>query len=120
MRGPSACSGRVKEGGTAGPFHLVPPRHDARTPDASVEVPLAMTHRFTPLPAQVNLPKREHEVLQRGRDGKVFERSLEQNASGPQWTFYEGPPAANGMPGVHHVEARVFKDVFPRYRSMRG
>jgi isoleucyl-tRNA synthetase len=77
-------------------------------------------HRFTPLPAQVDLPAIEREVLDRWRDGKVFERSLEQNASGPQWTFYEGPPTANGMPGVHHVEARVFKDVFPRYRSMRG
>jgi isoleucyl-tRNA synthetase len=50
----------------------------------------------------------------------VFERSLERTASGPRWLFYEGPPTANGMPGVHHVEARVFKDVFPRYRTMKG
>jgi isoleucyl-tRNA synthetase len=68
----------------------------------------------------VDLPALEHEVLERWRDGKVFERSLEQNAGGPSWVFYEGPPTANGMPGVHHVEARVFKDVFPRYRSMQG
>ena len=59
-------------------------------------------------------------MLARWREGKVFERSLEQTADGPQWTFYEGPPTANGMPGVHHVEARVFKDVFPRFKTMQG
>src|SRR5690606_29941283 len=75
---------------------------------------------FRPLPAQVDLPALEHAILKRWRDGKVFERSLEQNAAGPSWVFYEGPPTANGMPGVHHIEARVFKDVFPRYKSMRG
>ncbi|MFG1877047.1 isoleucine--tRNA ligase [Sphaerisporangium sp. NPDC049003] len=75
---------------------------------------------FRPLPAQVDLPAFEAEVLDRWRDGKVFERSLEQNADGPSWIFFEGPPTANGMPGVHHIEARVFKDVFPRYKSMRG
>ncbi|MEW9528028.1 isoleucine--tRNA ligase [Microbispora sp. NPDC049125] len=79
-----------------------------------------MSSYFRPLPAQVDLPALEREVLEHWRDGKVFERSLEQNADGPSWVFYEGPPTANGMPGVHHVEARVFKDVFPRYKSMRG
>ncbi|RBQ20355.1 isoleucine--tRNA ligase [Spongiactinospora rosea] len=77
-------------------------------------------HYFRSLPAQVDLPALEHEILDRWRDGKVFERSVEQTATGPAWVFYEGPPTANGRPGVHHVEARVFKDVFPRYRSMRG
>ncbi|GAA3117156.1 isoleucine--tRNA ligase [Streptosporangium carneum] len=79
-----------------------------------------MSAYFRSLPAQVALPALEHEVLDRWRDGKVFERSVEQNVGGPNWVFYEGPPTANGMPGVHHVEARVFKDLFPRYRSMRG
>ena len=50
----------------------------------------------------------------------VFARSLDQTAAGPRWTFYEGPPTANGMPGTHHVEARVFKDVFPRFKTMKG
>jgi isoleucyl-tRNA synthetase len=50
----------------------------------------------------------------------VFRRSLEATAGGPLWTVYEGPPTANGLPGVHHLEARVFKDAFPRYRTMRG
>ncbi|GAA3163618.1 isoleucine--tRNA ligase [Planomonospora alba] len=79
-----------------------------------------MSAHFRPLPAQVDLPALEHEVLGRWRDGKIFERSVEQNSGGPTWVFYEGPPTANGMPGVHHIEARVFKDVFPRYKSMRG
>ncbi|ABK52802.1 Isoleucyl-tRNA synthetase [Acidothermus cellulolyticus 11B] len=76
--------------------------------------------RFTPLPAQVDLPALEHEVLQRWRDTRVFERSLAASAGRPQWTFYEGPPTANGTPGTHHVEARVFKDLFPRFKTMKG
>ncbi|HEY9372751.1 isoleucine--tRNA ligase [Streptomyces sp.] len=75
---------------------------------------------FRSLSAQVDLPALEREVLDRWRDGKIFERSVEQNDGNPSWTFYEGPPTANGLPGVHHVEARVFKDLFPRYKSMRG
>src|SRR6201989_2632470 len=54
------------------------------------------------------------------RVNKVFERSLDATAGGEAWTFYEGPPTANGMPGTHHVEARVFKDVFPRFKTMQG
>jgi isoleucyl-tRNA synthetase len=73
-----------------------------------------------PLPAQVDLPAVEHEMLKRWQESRVFERSLEQTAGGPGWVFYEGPPTANGMPGVHHVEARVFKDVFPRFKTMKG
>jgi isoleucyl-tRNA synthetase len=69
---------------------------------------------------QVDLPEVEHEVLQRWQDRDVFTRSLAQTADGPLWTFYEGPPTANGRPGTHHVEARVFKDLFPRYKTMRG
>jgi isoleucyl-tRNA synthetase len=68
----------------------------------------------------VNLPAIEHQVLASWQDSKMFQRSLDQTASGPLWTVYEGPPTANGMPGVHHVEARVFKDVFPRFKTMQG
>ncbi len=72
------------------------------------------------VPAQVDLPALEHDVLGFWQDNKVFDRSLEQTAGRPEWVFYEGPPTANGMPGAHHIEARVFKDVFPRYRTMKG
>jgi len=72
------------------------------------------------LPTSADLPAFEHEVLRRWRDGKIFERSLDQTAGGPAWIFYEGPPTANGMPGVHHMEARVLKDAFPRFKTMQG
>ena len=75
---------------------------------------------FQPLPAQVDLPALEHEVLARWQDAGIFERSLKQTAGGPAWIFYEGPPTANGMPGAHHVEARTFKDLFPRFKTMQG
>ena len=72
------------------------------------------------LPAQVDLPALEHEVLARWERDRVFERSLEQTKDGLAWVFYEGPPTANGKPGTHHVEARVFKDLFPRFKTMQG
>src|ERR1700722_2680161 len=75
---------------------------------------------FEPLPAQVDLPALEHEILLRWRDAGIFERSLKQTAGGPAWIFYEGPPTANGLPGAHHVEARTFKDLFPRFKTMQG
>ncbi|HWC35163.1 MAG TPA: isoleucine--tRNA ligase [Mycobacteriales bacterium] len=75
---------------------------------------------YRPMPPQVDLPALEHEVLARWRDRDTFARSLAQTAAGPAWTFYEGPPTANGRPGTHHIEARVFKDLFPRYKTMRG
>ena len=75
---------------------------------------------FPEPPAVVDLPAIEREVLARWRHGRVFERSLEQTSAGTPWTFYEGPPTANGKPGVHHVEARVLKDLFPRFKTMQG
>jgi len=75
---------------------------------------------FPASPAAIDLPAMEHEILQRWQDGKLFDRSLDRTAAGQIWTFYEGPPTANGMPGVHHIEARVFKDVFPRFKTMQG
>ena len=76
--------------------------------------------QYRQVPAQVDLPALEHAVLEFWRDNKVFARTLEQSEGRPEWVFYEGPPTANGMPGAHHIEARVFKDVFPRFRTMRG
>ncbi len=72
------------------------------------------------LPGQPSLPAIELEVLTRWREEDVFERSLKQTSAGPRWSFYEGPPTANGMPGVHHVEARTFKDTFLRFKTMQG
>lgn len=78
------------------------------------------TTGYRAVPAQVDLPTMEHEVLQRWEREDTFAATLADSAGRPEWTFYEGPPTANGMPGTHHIEARVFKDVFPRYKTMRG
>ncbi|MEU0957813.1 isoleucine--tRNA ligase [Streptomyces niveus] len=75
---------------------------------------------YSQVPAQVDLPALEHAVLDFWRENKVFDKTLAQSEGRPEWVFYEGPPTANGMPGAHHIEARVFKDVFPRFRTMRG
>jgi isoleucyl-tRNA synthetase len=72
------------------------------------------------LPAQVDLPELEHRVLERWTTHDVFARQQAQTAAGEPWIFYEGPPTANGKPGTHHVEARAFKDLFPRFQTMRG
>ena len=68
----------------------------------------------------VNYPKLEEEILEFWRENRTFEKSLEIREGAPRFVFYEGPPTANGRPGVHHVLARVFKDLFPRYKTMRG
>jgi isoleucyl-tRNA synthetase len=66
------------------------------------------------------LPALELEVLARWRERDVFTQSLQRREGAKQWVFYEGPPTANGPPGSHHVLSRVFKDVYPRFQTMRG
>ncbi len=75
---------------------------------------------YNPVDPKVDLPALEHSILRLWRERDVFHRSLAATADGPTWVFYEGPPTANGQPGTHHVEARVFKDVFPRFKTMKG
>ncbi|MGH2968300.1 MAG: isoleucine--tRNA ligase [Solirubrobacteraceae bacterium] len=79
---------------------------------------MAAPHRA--LPKSPDFPKLEEEVLQRWRDRDVFKESLRRREGAEPFVFYEGPPTANGRPGSHHVLARVFKDIFPRYQTMRG
>ncbi len=79
---------------------------------------MSAPHR--PVDSRVSFPELEREVLTRWRERDVFAQSLSRRADGPRWGFYEGPPTANGAPGTHHVLSRVFKDIFPRYRTMRG
>ncbi|PNE41900.1 isoleucine--tRNA ligase [Streptomyces noursei] len=81
---------------------------------------MSPTPQYRQVPAQVDLPALEHAVLDFWQERKVFARTLQQSEGRPEWVFYEGPPTANGMPGAHHIEARVFKDVFPRFRTMQG
>ena len=60
------------------------------------------------------------EVLKRWAEGDIFHKSLEIREGAPSFVFYEGPPSANGMPGIHHVIARSIKDIFCRYKTMKG
>jgi isoleucyl-tRNA synthetase len=68
----------------------------------------------------VSFPKLEEGVLERWRERDIFRESMRRREGGRPFVFYEGPPTANGRPGSHHVLARVFKDIFPRYRTMQG
>ena len=75
---------------------------------------------FQPVSSRVNFPKLEQRIMVLWQEKQVFERSVEQRLGGPSFVLYDGPPTANASPGIHHVLARVFKDVFPRYKTMKG
>src|SRR5580692_580926 len=64
--------------------------------------------------------KREEEMLAFWKERSIFKKSLEKPSPKGEFVFYEGPPTANGKPGIHHLEARAFKDAIPRYKTMRG
>ena len=64
--------------------------------------------------------KREEQILEFWKENQIFEKSLKKDAPAGEFIFYEGPPTANGRPGVHHLETRAFKDAIPRYKTMRG
>ena len=75
---------------------------------------------FEEVESQVSFPEIEEDVLELWRGQNMFAKSLEIRRDAPRYVFYEGPPTANGLPGTHHVLARVFKDLFPRYHTMKG
>ena len=75
---------------------------------------------FEPVDPRVHFPDVELRILAFWKQADVFARSLAAREGAPLWVFYEGPPTANGKPGVHHVEARTFKDVYPRFKTMTG
>jgi len=75
---------------------------------------------FEPVSSKLNINLLEQEILRFWQKHDIFHQSMETREGGPEYVFYEGPPTANGKPGVHHVLARVFKDMFPRYKSMNG
>jgi isoleucyl-tRNA synthetase len=75
---------------------------------------------FSPVDPKQSFPELEERVLARWRESDVFGRSLANREGAEVWSFYEGPPTANGRPGSHHVLSRVFKDIYPRYKTMRG
>ena len=69
---------------------------------------------------QVNWPKIEEEVLQQWKADNTFQKSIDSRQNSKDFVFYEGPPSANGMPGIHHVMARAIKDIFCRYKTLQG
>ena len=73
-----------------------------------------------PFPADTDFVTLEREELARWKAYQVFERSVAARDGSSPWVFYEGPPTANGRPGLHHVWARAYKDLFCRFRTMRG
>ncbi len=75
---------------------------------------------FDKVPAEMNFPAEEKEVLSFWREHRIFDKTLEQSKGKPPFVFYEGPPTANGLPHNGHVLTRVIKDLFPRYKTMRG
>ena len=76
--------------------------------------------RYPPVDSAQSFPALEEGVLARWRERDVFHESVRRREGATPYVFYEGPPTANGRPGSHHVLSRIFKDVFPRYRTMRG
>jgi isoleucyl-tRNA synthetase len=75
---------------------------------------------FAEVSTRVNFPELEANVLGFWKERDIFHRSLKQREGRPPFVFYEGPPTANNMPGIHHLLARALKDLFPRYKTMRG
>ncbi|MEZ4869892.1 MAG: isoleucine--tRNA ligase [Caldilineaceae bacterium] len=77
-------------------------------------------NKFASAPSSINYPELEERIMARWEKTHVFARTLSERANGPRYVFFEGPPTANGRPGIHHVLARAFKDMFPRYKIMQG
>src|SRR4030042_3870002 len=75
---------------------------------------------FHPVTSKVSFPQVEEKILELWKKKNIFEQSVERRRGSPRFNLYEGPPTANGNPGIHHVLSRVFKDVIPRYKAMKG
>lgn len=75
---------------------------------------------FKEVPNQVSFPKLEQEILKFWREQAIFKKSTQKESPKGRYVFYEGPPTANGKPGLHHVISRCYKDLFPRFKTMQG
>jgi isoleucyl-tRNA synthetase len=75
---------------------------------------------FKPVSPKFNVTVVEEAAMRYWKSHDVFHKTMKEREGGPEYVFYEGPPTANGKPGVHHVLARAFKDLFPRFKTMRG
>ena len=75
---------------------------------------------YKKVPTDLNFVAREKEVENFWKENNIFEKSMERTKEGPTYTFYDGPPTANGKPHIGHVLTRVIKDMIPRYHTMKG
>jgi len=75
---------------------------------------------FKPVSPKLDVIQMEEKILAYWKDHDIFHQSMKIREGGKEYVFFEGPPTANGKPGVHHVLARAFKDIFPRYKTMQG
>src|SRR5665648_298444 len=75
---------------------------------------------YRPVDTGQRFPELEERILQWWKENDIFAKSLELREGAEECVFYEGPPTANGKPGSHHVLARIFKDIYPRFRTMQG
>ena len=69
---------------------------------------------------RLNLSEIHQEILNKWEEDEIFKQSLEIRNNSPEFVFYEGPPSANGQPGIHHLMARAIKDIFCRYKTLKG
>lgn len=81
---------------------------------------MVLMKKIYPEYKQLNLPEINQQILAYWKQEGVFKKSIESRNGSPEFTFYEGPPSANGMPGIHHVMARAIKDIFCRYKTLQG
>lgn len=75
---------------------------------------------FQPVSSKYQINRKEQEILNYWQKKNIFKASVDNRVGNPEYVFYEGPPTANGLPGVHHILARAFKDLFLRYKTMQG
>ena len=83
-------------------------------------MPDPASKRFQPVENNVSLPKLEESILEFWREKDIYDRSLQQREGAEKYVFFEGPPTANGKPHPGHCLTRAIKDVFPRYKTMKG
>jgi len=72
------------------------------------------------MPSDFSFSKTEEKILKFWKDRKIFEKTIENRRDAKRFVFFEGPPTANGLPGIHHFLGRVIKDLFARYKTMQG
>ena len=81
---------------------------------------MSAKQNFKKVEGRYNGPNLESDILAFWEKNDIFQKSIDQSQGKPRFSFNEGPPTANGKPGIHHVLARTYKDIFPRYKTMQG